>query len=54
MENGQFANDTFKPNTSTIPEEEVDTNKNTSIFIENDDILGNVATVEATDYASER
>ena len=52
MENGQHANGTFKPD--TIPEEEVDTNKNTSIFIENDDILGNVTTAEATDYASER
>ena len=52
MENGQFANHTFKPN--TIPEEEADTNKNASIFIETEDILDSVATVEATDYASER
>ena len=50
MENG---NNTFKPN--TIPEEEeADTNKNASIFIETEDILNSVATVEATDYASER
>ena len=52
MENGQLANHTFKPD--TIPEEEVDTNKNTSIFIETEDIPNSVATVEATDYASER
>lgn len=52
MENGRFANHTFKPD--TIPEEEADANKNASIFIETEDILDSVATVEATDYASER
>ena len=53
MESNQFGNNSYKPAT-TIPEEETDANKNASIFIENDGITDSIATVEATDYASER
>ena len=53
IESDQFGNNTFKP-TTISEEEEMDANKNASIFIENDGIMDNVATVEATDYASER